>query len=89
MRIDKSKKVRSVSGENIVIMQAEGMADMTRVVALNASAMDLYNQLKEREFTVDDVVQALLEGYEVPFATARDDAAAWVDQMRQQGLIVD
>ena len=39
MRFDERKKVRTVAGENIVIMQADGEADMTKVVALNESAM--------------------------------------------------
>ena len=88
MKIDSGKKVRTVSGENIVIMHAAGMADMTQVVALNASAMELYNALKEREFTDEDVVQTLLDIYDVDEPTARRDAADWVGQMRKEGLIV-
>lgn len=89
MKIDKSKKVRTVSGENVVIMQADGAADMTRVVALNATALDLYNALLGREFTLDDVVQLLTDGYEVDDATARRDASAWVEEMRREKLIID
>lgn len=88
MRIDSRKKVRSVSGENIVIMQAADMADMTRVVALNESAMELYNALKDCEFTVEDVVRTICDIYEVDEPTARRDAADWVEQMRKEGLIV-
>ena len=89
MKIDKSKKVHHVAGENIVIMQADGVADMTRVVALNESALELYNQLKEREFNTDDVVQTMTSLYDVDLDTARHDADEWVAQMRKEGLIVD
>ena len=89
MKIDEKKKVRHVAGENIVIMQAADMADMTRVVALNESALELYNALKGREFTLDDVVRAMVETYEVDEAVARQDAETWVAQMREQGLIID
>ncbi|MBR4739080.1 MAG: PqqD family protein [Bacteroidales bacterium] len=89
MKIDRNKKVRQVAGENIVIMQADGAADMTQVVALNESAMELYDRLKDSDFTVDDVVRMLLDIYEVDEATARHDAAEWVDQMRKQRLILD
>lgn len=89
MKIDRNKKVRQVDGENIVIMQADGAADMTQVVALNESAMELYDRLKDSDFTVDDVVRMLLDIYEVDEATARHDAAEWVDQMRKQRLILD
>ena len=39
MKIDSRKKIRHVSGENIVLMPAAGTADMTQVVALNESAL--------------------------------------------------
>lgn len=89
MKIDSRKKVHHVSGENIIMMPAAGTADMTQVVALNESALELYNRLKEREFTLDDVVRALLDTYEVDEATARADAEKWVGQMRKQQLIID
>ena len=89
MKIDSRKKIRHVSGENIIMMPAAGTTDMTQVVALNESALELYNLLKEREFTLDDVVRALLDTYEVDETTARADAEKWVNQMRKQQLIID
>ena len=89
MKIDKSKKVRSTAGENIVILQAGNMADLTHVVAFNESALELRNRLVDRDFTVDDVAQLLTEIYNVDAATAAVDAAEWVKQMREQGLIID
>lgn len=89
MRINKIRKVRQVAGENIIISQVDGVTDMTRVAALNESALELYNQLKGREFTIDDVTKVLLDTYDVDDSTARADAATWVEQMRKEGLIVD
>lgn len=87
MRIDPRRKVRDVAGEHIVIMQADGTADMTRVVALNESALMLYNRLKDKEFELDDVVRALLDEYEVDEATARHDAAEWIETMRANAML--
>lgn len=89
MRIDSRKKIRHVSGENIILMQADGMADLTQVVAFNESALELYNQLNGREFSDEDVVRAITDTYDVDEATARADAAAWVKNMREQKLILD
>lgn len=89
MKIDPRKKIRSVAGENIIIKQADGMADMSTVVAFNSSALELYNHLKEREFTEDDVVACLTSLYDVDPATARHDAAEWLGQMREQGLLIE
>lgn len=89
MRFDERKKVRTVAGENIVIMQADGEADMTKVVALNESAMLVYGQLKGKEFAVADVARVLTDGYEVDEATAMADAEELVASMRREHLIMD
>lgn len=89
MKIDTRKKVRSVSGEHIILGQADGTTDMTRVVGFNESAMELYRRLQGRDFGLDDVVRELTDAYEVDEPTARRDAAEWVEQMRQQHLIMD
>lgn len=81
-------KVRTVAGENIVIMQGDGGADMTKVVALNESSMLLYEKLSGRDFEMADIVQLLTDTYEVDPATARSDAEVWVEQMRRNSLIV-
>lgn len=89
MRIDQSKKVRDVAGEHIVMMQGKNVTDLTRVVALNASAMHLHNLLQGREFGVEDVVKLMLDEYEVDEETARRDAADWIASMKNEGLIID
>ena len=89
MRFDERKKVRTVAGENIVIMQADGEADMTKVVALNESAMLVYEQLKGKEFAVADVALVLTDEYEVDEATALADAEALVASMRHEHMIID
>lgn len=80
-------KVRTVAGENIVIMQDASGSDMTRVVALNESALLLYNALAGREFEVDDIVRLLTEEYEVNETDARKDAEAWVSEMKKNALV--
>ncbi len=89
MRINSKMKVREVAGEHIVLMPGEGGSDMTRVVALNESALFLYNALSDRDFEAADVVAALLDEYEVDEASARRDAEAWIVDMRDNSLIVD
>lgn len=89
MIFDDRKKVRNVAGENIVIMQSANTVDMTKVVALNESAMLVHERLTGKEFTVDDVVRVLTDEYEVDEATARRDAEALVASMRNEGLIID
>ena len=88
MRINTKKRLREVAGEHIVIGQAEGTTDMTKVVGLNESAVLLYNRLDGRDFGLDDVVQVLCDEYDVDPATARHDAESWVAAMRDEGLLL-
>lgn len=89
MKINPLMKVRHVAGEDIVITQSDQATDMTKVIALNESALHLYNTLREREFGLQDAIDALLEAYNVEADTARRDAEAWVNEMRQHQLILD
>ncbi len=89
MRIDDRKKVRTVAGENIVIMQSDNAVDMTKVVALNESAMLVHQRLTGKDFTVADVARVLTDEYEVDEATALRDAEALVESMRKEHLIID
>lgn len=89
MKFDDRKKVRNVAGENIVIMQSDNTVDMTKVVALNESAMIVYQRLTGKDFTVADVAQVLTDEYEVDEAMALRDAEALVASMRKEHLIID
>lgn len=77
-----------MAGEHIVIMQDNNTTDMTKVVALNDTALLLYGHLKDKDFTVEDVKDLLLEEYEVDAETAAKDAAEWVESMKKEGLIL-
>lgn len=89
MRIDERKKVRKVAGENIVIMQSDNTVDMTKVVALNESALLVHERLTGNDFTVADVVRVLTDEYDVDEPTAQRDAEALVESMRKEHLIID
>lgn len=89
MKIDTSHPVRDVNNEHIIIRQHGEVADLTSVIALNESAMELYQALKGRDFGVEDVQQELLQRYDVDAATALHDAQEWVATLRQQGIVTD
>ncbi len=88
MRINEKMKIRSVADEHIVIMPDGEKTDMTKVVALNESALLLYNTLRGKEFTLDDAVRVLTNEYSVDETNARRDAETWIMEMKQNGLLV-
>lgn len=89
MKISKQYKVREMAGEHIIVMPGRYGADMTRVVALNATSLYLWEELSEREFTLDEVAGLLTKRYEVDAETALRDAEKWVEQLRSCGILAD
>ena len=87
MKIKLEYKVRSIAGENVVILQGRGNADMTQIITLNDSALLLWNQLEGKDFDVEDAVSVLCENYDVEESLAKSDAEAWVKRMQECGLV--
>ena len=80
-------KVRSMAGENVVIMQGSAGSDMTRIISLNDSSLLLWNELQGKEFEVADVAAILVETYGIDTEVAERDAKAWVEKLAECGLI--
>ena len=87
MKLKKEYKVRSMAGENVVIMQGTAGSDMTRIISLNDSSLLLWNELQDKEFEVADVANILVENYGIDLATAERDAEAWVEKLQECNLI--
>lgn len=88
MKIKEGLKVRTIAGESVVLMQAKGVVDMTKVVSLNKSSLYLWNELVGKEFEIEDVASKLMDNYEVEEERARADAAKWVEKMQDSGVII-
>ncbi len=89
MKFNPIMKVRHVAGEDIVMRVGVGGTDMTTVIALNESALLIYNKLQGREFGIDDAVTVLREEYDIDEPTARRDVENLVQEMRQNEMIID
>lgn len=87
MKISEKYKVREMAGEHIIVMPGRYGADMTRVVAFNATSLYLWEQLAGREFDLDEVVRLLVAQYEIDPETARTDAEKWVEQLQKCGIL--
>ena len=87
MRFKEGYKVRSMAGENVVIMQGNAGSDMTRIISLNDTSLLLWNALQGKEYEVADVAAILVEEYEIDADTAERDAKAWVEKIQECGLV--
>ena len=87
MKFKEGYKVRSMAGENVVIMQGTAGSDMTRIISLNDSSLKLWNELQGKEFEVEDVANILVDAYKIDVELAERDAKAWVEKLAECGLI--
>lgn len=87
MKIKSNYKLRTVAGETIIVNQGAAEADLTRIISLNASARLLWEKLAEKDFTVDEAAQVLVDTYGITQEQAAKDAATWVDALKGCGVI--
>ena len=87
MKFKEGYKVREIAGEHVIIKQGRFSADMTRVIALNATSLLLWEQLQGREFEASDVVTILTENFDVDTATATTDAETWIAKLNECDLV--
>ena len=89
MRIKSTYKVRKVAGENLVVGQGRLNADMTKVISLNDTAVLLWNELADKDFTCEDVANVLVAHYGIEQERAMTDAAKWIEKMQGCGIIAE
>lgn len=87
MKIKNGFSLREFCGERLILASGRENIDFSKVINLNESAADMWNAVVGKEFTVDDMVKALLDNYEIDEATARQDAERILKEWTDLGMI--
>lgn len=87
MKIDNRLTLREVVGEHLIVIQGKTDAALSKVVAFNSTSVMLWNHFLEKDFTVEDVQQRLLEEFDVTEEMALSDAQKWVDTLKQNNMV--
>lgn len=87
MKIKTGYKVRTIAGENVLVVQGTTGIDLTRVIVLNDTAAWLFNRMKDTSFTQEEVAKVMTDRYEVDLPTALGDAQKWIDNLSVNGVI--
>lgn len=82
MKIKNGFNIRQICGEYIVVAEGEANIDFSEVISVNETAACIWKAVADKEFTVDDMVKALIDDeYDVTEEVARKDceqlAACW------------
>ncbi len=76
MRIKEGFNLRRIGNEYIVIPGGKDSVDFTTIISLNESAARLWQEIAEREFSVEEMGKLLLQWYDIDEKTAHADACA-------------
>ena len=88
MRVKKGIELQNVCNEYLLIPAGIENVDFSRIISLNPTAAFLWERVSGmEEFTVETLVEALLEEYEVEEAVAREDCALIIERWTEMELI--
>ena len=88
MKIKKGFQLQNVCGEHIIIPAGEENIDFSHIISLNPTAAYLWEKIAEKvEFTIEDMVQLLLDEYEVEEDVALEDCKLIAERWAEMGLI--
>ena len=87
MKISGKYKVREMAGQHVVIIQGRNGEDMTRIISLNGTSLFLWNELKDRDFDVEDVKSALMSEYGIDDARVNLAAGYVIEHLPHAGAV--
>ncbi|MBQ7415718.1 MAG: PqqD family protein [Oscillospiraceae bacterium] len=80
--------VRQIAGETIAIPAGPAARELSGLLALNGSGKVLFDLL-QTEQSEADLVQALLDNYEIDADTAQADVAEFLGILRSNGVLIE
>ena len=86
MKVNGELILREIAGENILIPVGATALRIQGMISLTESGVLLWNRL-QTECTEEDLVDAVLEEYDVDRETAEADVQAFLNQLRTLELL--
>lgn len=87
MKIKDGFELRDVCGEHIIVSHGDNNIDFSKVIHLNESSALMWQAIEGKEFTVEDMADALIQNYEVDCKEALADAADILDKWKQLEMV--
>ena len=87
MRVKKEYVLRELAGQNIVVPVGSEAVNFNGVITLNNSGKILFKTL-QNETTKKDLIQALLDYYDVTEERAAKDVDAFIDLLEKNNILV-
>lgn len=79
--------LRNICGENIIVAEGKENMNFSNIISMNESSALLWQKLENKEFTIEDMANVLMEEYEVTPETALADSTLLAQQWKNAGII--
>ena len=80
--------LREVCGEKVIVGEGLGAIDFGKLLSINETAAWLWNEAgRQVDFSVDSLVEAICEEYDVDLDTARTDVDTLLTQWKELGIV--
>jgi hypothetical protein len=86
MKLKKNFILREVAGTFLVVAVGDAVKDFNKAINLNSTGAFLWKQL-EKEVTEEELVDKLLEEYEIDRETAKKDISGFLQRLREANLL--
>lgn len=87
MKIKKGYELVNRSGQNVIISKDATVASLDNAIVLTDTAVFLWNLLKEKDVTKTDMLNALIENFDISTVLALGDIDVFVRTMKENEII--
>ncbi len=89
MRIKDGFSVVNLQGQNTVVANKAGQESMDNTIVLTDTAMFLWKLLERKDTTKTEMLNALLENFDISTVLALGDIDVFLRTMKENGIIED
>lgn len=87
MRLKSGFVLREVCGQKIVAAEGLQNINFNKLLSLNASAAFLWEEVEGKDFTVQDMADALVREYGIDLELALKDSQSLLDSWKSAGVL--
>lgn len=86
MKVQNDFVLREIAGDYVIIPTGKTVLSFNGLITVNEVGADLWKMLQS-EVSFDDLVQGILDIYDVDETTAREDIQEFLDTLVQGGIL--
>ena len=88
MKLEKEFVLREIAGDYVIIPGGKTVIEFNGLITVNEVGVSIWNML-QNEVTFDQIVQGILNEYEVEESVAREDIREFLDQLIDGGILTE